>query len=385
MLTLNKLNYSISDILLSNVNSPAQECNLTLPVVSGKSAYDLAVENGYVGSLQNWLLSLSGWKPIDSDFTDYLEQQLEHSTILNSINSKIEANKVELDTRIAERISEAQAITEQLKNEVTSRVAESKQLIQSLLDETKNRIKSIEQLVNDTQSESFIRTGEIEQLFTDIEFEQVNRVAEITSLKNNAIDLEKTIVEINNQVNEVENLLDTKVNLSDLQNLTDTISELGDLSKVDKLTSENISTYVEGLAVKNLLVSNAQITSDNIANQAVSVTSAIKQTVPFDVQLSAFSDAIYMNTEGCSVSVEFTLISCNLIGSGGFVIECFINDVPQDAWTIADMSGNYPSMVFPFLVSSSNLDTTKIQIKVTSNNTKVMSSGYFLKATVLKR
>ena len=39
-----------------------------MPVVSGKSAYDLAVENGYVGSLQDWLASLSGWKPVDSDF-----------------------------------------------------------------------------------------------------------------------------------------------------------------------------------------------------------------------------------------------------------------------------------------------------------------------------
>lgn len=135
---------------------------------------------------------------------------------------------------------------------------------------------------------------------------------------------------------------------------TNEVTGLGSLAKVDKLTTSNITTYVEGLGVKNLLVGDAQITSANIgtaqvdtlqlAGQSVSVTSAVNQTTFFDARKSAFTDAIYLITGGTSVSVEFSLISCNPEGSGSFTVECFVNDVSQNGWTMAGTFGYYPSM-----------------------------------------
>lgn len=37
----------------------------TLPAIGGQSAYEIAVDNGYTGTEQEWLLSLKGEKGID--------------------------------------------------------------------------------------------------------------------------------------------------------------------------------------------------------------------------------------------------------------------------------------------------------------------------------
>ncbi|VWX29693.1 conserved hypothetical protein [Moraxellaceae bacterium 17A] len=50
---------------------------------------------------------------------------------------------------------------------------------------------------------------------------------------------------------------------------TNEVTGLGSLAKVDKLTAANITTYVDGLGVKNLLVGDAQITSANIGTAQV--------------------------------------------------------------------------------------------------------------------
>ena len=179
MTTLTRLNSDMGDILLTNLNTPAQDCTVTMPVVSGKSAYDLAVENGYVGSLQDWLASLSGWKPVDSDFANYLEQHLQLSALFNGVNSKIEANKAELDTRIEERISEARAISTKLDNEAQERIKKANELSKQLLDETAQRVADTSKLRDDLQSEAYERALAMDQLADDILSEQVNRVNEI--------------------------------------------------------------------------------------------------------------------------------------------------------------------------------------------------------------
>ncbi len=137
--------------------------------------------------------------------------------------------------------------------------------------------------------------------------------------------------------------------------------------------------------IKSVNIGTAQVDTLQLAGQSVSVTSAVNQTTFFDARKSAFTDAIYLITGGTSVSVEFSLISCNPEGSGSFTVECFVNDVSQNGWTMAGTFGYYPSMFFPFLVSSAATGSTKIQIKVTSNGAKIGSAGYFFKATSLKR
>lgn len=137
--------------------------------------------------------------------------------------------------------------------------------------------------------------------------------------------------------------------------------------------------------IKSVNIGTAQVDTLQLAGQSVSVTSAVNQTTFFDARTSAFTDAIYLITGGTSVSVEFSLISCNPEGSGSFTVECFVNDVSQNGWTMAGTFGYYPSMFFPFLVSSAATGSTKIQIKVTSNGAKIGSAGYFFKATSLKR
>lgn len=137
--------------------------------------------------------------------------------------------------------------------------------------------------------------------------------------------------------------------------------------------------------IKSVNIGTAQVDTLQLAGQSVSVTSAINQTTFFDAKTSAFTDAVYLITGGTAVSVEFSLISCNPEGSGSFTVECFVNDVSKNTWTMAGTFGYYPSMFFPFLVSSAATGSTKIQIKVTSNGAKIGSAGYFLKATALKR
>ena len=172
------------------------------------------------------------------------------------------------------------------------------------------------------------------------------------------------------------------------------INGLGSFAKIDKLTTNNITTYVDGLGVKNLLVGNAKITNANIGEaeidtlnirgQAVTVTSAITQTTFFDAKTSANTDAIYLYTGGVAVAVEFSLISCNPEGSGSFTVECYVNDVVKGSWTITGTFGYYPSMFFPFSVATGT-GQTKVHVKVTSNGAKIGSQGYFFKVTGLKR
>ena len=137
--------------------------------------------------------------------------------------------------------------------------------------------------------------------------------------------------------------------------------------------------------IKSVNIGTAQVDTLQLAGQSVSVTSAINQTTFFNAKTSAFTDAVYLITGGTAVSVEFSLISCNPEGSGSFTVECFVNDVSQNGWTMAGAFGYYPSMFFPFLVSSAATGSTKIQIKVTSNGAQIGSAGYFLKASSLKR
>ena len=172
------------------------------------------------------------------------------------------------------------------------------------------------------------------------------------------------------------------------------ITGLGGFATVNKLTTSNITTYVDGLAVKNLLVGDAQITNANIGTaevdtlnirgQAVTVTSAITQTTFFDAKTSANTDAIYLYTGGVSVAVEFSLISCNPEGSGSFLVECYVNDVVKGSWSLTGTFGYYPSMFFPFSVATGT-EQTKVHIKVTSKGAKIGSQGYFFKVTGLKR
>lgn len=172
------------------------------------------------------------------------------------------------------------------------------------------------------------------------------------------------------------------------------VGGLGSFATVNKLTTSNISTYIDGLGVRNLLVGDAQITNANIGTaevdtlnirgQAVTVTSAITQTTFFDAKTSANTDAIYLYTGGVSVAVEFSLISCNPEGSGSFLVECYVNDVVKGSWSLSGTFGYYPSMFFPFSVATGT-EQTKVHIKVTSKGAKIGSQGYFFKVTGLKR
>lgn len=260
MTTLTRLNSDMGDILLTNLNTPAQDCTVTVPVVSGKSAYDLAVENGYVGSLQDWLASLSGWKPVDSDFANYLEQHLQLSSLFNGVNSKIEANKAELDARIEERISEAQAISTKLDNEAQERIKEANELAKQLLDETTQRVSDASKLRDDLQSEAYERALAMDQLADDILSEQVNRVNEIK----NTVDL------INQEVAARSNAIDTVSNnlLNEQKARQSDISAL--VSDIDSLDSKVNSNHT-------FILENYTTTSDATTETANQIK-ALKTT-----------------------------------------------------------------------------------------------------------
>ena len=238
MTTLTRLNSDMGDILLTNLNTPTQDCTVTMPVISGKSAYDLAVENGYVGSLQDWLSSLSGWQPIDSDFANYLEQHLQLSSLFNGVNSKIEANKAELDTRIEERISEARAISTKLENEAQERIKEANELAKQLLDETAQRVADASKLRDDLQSEAYERALAMDQLADDILSEQVNRVNEI---KNTVELINQEVAARSNAIDVVtDNLLnEQKARQSDISTL------VSDMDSLDSKVNSNHTFILE--------------------------------------------------------------------------------------------------------------------------------------------
>lgn len=136
--------------------------------------------------------------------------------------------------------------------------------------------------------------------------------------------------------------------------------------------------------IKNANIGTAEIDTLNLRGQAVTVTSAVTQTTFFDAKTSANTDAIYLYTGGVTVAVEFSLISCNPEGSGGFLVECYVNDVVKGSWNLSGTFGYYPSMFFPFSVATGT-EQTKVHIKVTSKGAKIGSQGYFFKVTGLKR
>lgn len=57
---LKQLNQAIADAIQSSINTAGSctVCDIEIPVVSGKSAYEVAIEYGYVGSETAWLASL---------------------------------------------------------------------------------------------------------------------------------------------------------------------------------------------------------------------------------------------------------------------------------------------------------------------------------------
>lgn len=61
-------------------------------VFKGASAYELAVNNGFNGTLNDWLSSIKGWQPITSgEFVDLLNKELDKSTLYLDIQNKLEA------------------------------------------------------------------------------------------------------------------------------------------------------------------------------------------------------------------------------------------------------------------------------------------------------
>ena len=152
-----------------------------------------------------------------------------------------------------------------------------------------------------------------------------------------------------------------------------------------KIGAGEIKTVnIDDAAITSAKIGTAEVDTLNIRGQAVTVTSAITQTTFFDAKTSANTDAIYLYTDGVTVAVEFSLISCNPEGSGSFLVECYVNDVVKGSWNLSGTFGYYPSMFFPFSVATGT-EQTKVHIKVTSNGAKIGSQGYFFKVTGLKR
>ena len=293
MTTLNTLNSDMGEILLTSLKTPAQDCAITMPVISGKSAYDLAVENGFVGDLDAWLASIKGWQPFTSqEFLNLLNGELEKSPLLAELRTGINTSNDAINAEIQARIAAITTMNNQLITEANQRILDIQTYSAQLLSETQNRIADIESVRVQLISESNARSLEVQQLVEDILTEQVNRVSELTGL-DKSINTLDTKVDSNHTF-----LLDNYTPSSEITDeITDKITDLkstyidpvinglGEFSKVDKLTVNNVNSLVEGLAIKNLLVGDAQITSINIgtgevntlqiANEAVTVSNSV--------------------------------------------------------------------------------------------------------------
>lgn len=185
MTTLNTLNTDMGDILLTHLNTPAQDCSITMPVVSGKSAYDLAVENGYVGDLDAWLASIKGWQPVTSEeFLNLLNGELEKSPLLAELRTGINTSNDSIKAEIQARIAAINAMNNELIAETQQRISDMQLYSAQLLSETQNRIADIENVRNQLLAEVDARLLETQQLADDILAEQVKRVSELTELGN---------------------------------------------------------------------------------------------------------------------------------------------------------------------------------------------------------
>ena len=220
MTTLTKLNSDMGDILLTSLKTPAQDCSITMPVVSGKSAYDLAVENGFVGSLEDWLASIKGWQPVTSEeYMNLLNSTLKDSLLYTDLTSKIElmdikfhddirnslaaiqANKIELLEKHDIAVAEIKQTQQELLAEVNARVRDSLTAKQSLEAEVEERKLAVLEAIDAIQTEQVTRVQELRKLNNDITTEAQTRLDELLKLNNTIKAIDEKVIGVFAQVN----------------------------------------------------------------------------------------------------------------------------------------------------------------------------------------
>ena len=220
MTTLTRLNSDMGDILLTNLNTPSQDCAITMPVISGKSAYDLAVESGYVGSLQDWLSSLSGREPTTSEeYMNLLNSTLKDSLLYTDLTSKInlieikfhddirnslaaiQANKIELLEKHDIAVAEIKQTQQELLAEVSARVGDALTAKQLLEAETAEREVTVIEAIDAIQTEQVTRVQELRKLNNDITTEAQTRLDGLLQLNNTTKAIDEKVTGVFAQVN----------------------------------------------------------------------------------------------------------------------------------------------------------------------------------------
>ena len=172
-------------------------------VFKGASAYELAVNNGFNGTLNDWLSSIKGWQPITSgEFVDLLNKELDKSTLYLDLKTKINTSTSELRQEINKQLSDISNLKDQVVAEADKRIKEIHDLNSGLIEEANKRIQDIQviqqsitlesderlrqasALADKLLEEKEVRTQEIKNLATKLEDEQNDRIFEIENIIN---------------------------------------------------------------------------------------------------------------------------------------------------------------------------------------------------------
>ena len=149
-------------------------------VFKGASAYELAVNNGFNGTLNDWLSSIKGWQPITSgEFVDLLNKELDKSTLYLDLKTKINTSTSELRQEINKQLSDISNLKDQVVAEADKRIKEIHDLNSGLIEEANKRIQDIQVIQQSITLESDERLRQASALADKLLEEKEVRTQEI--------------------------------------------------------------------------------------------------------------------------------------------------------------------------------------------------------------
>ncbi len=170
-------------------------------VFRGASAYELAVDNGFNGTLNDWLASIKGWQPSTSEeYMNLLNSTLKDSPLYTNLTSKVELMDIRFHDELRDSVAAMQAHRIELLEKHDTAVASIKKTQQELVDEVNTRVEDAFKAKQLLEAEVEERKFAVLEVIDAIQQERATRVQELTLLNN------KIVTEAKDKLDSILNL-----------------------------------------------------------------------------------------------------------------------------------------------------------------------------------
>ena len=157
-------------------------------VFRGASAYELAVDNGFNGTLNDWLASIKGWQPSTSEeYMNLLNSTLKDSPLYTNLTSKVELMDIRFHDELRDSVAAMQANRIELLEKHDTAVASIKKTQQELVDEVNTRVEDAFKAKQLLEAEVEERKVAVLEVIDAIQQERATRVQELTLLNNKIV------------------------------------------------------------------------------------------------------------------------------------------------------------------------------------------------------